>query len=104
MEVRSTSKKESTKMGASPQTSVYICSKCKRRPAFYNRAYSGEYLCKKCFVRAIYRKAVETIKRYKLINYGERVGVAVLGGKDSLSLPNLIGEYIRPKILHSYIN
>jgi len=71
-----------------------MCSKCKVRPAFYSRAYSGEYLCQKCFVRAIYKKTVETIRKYGLINYGERVGVAVSGGKDSLSLLFILRKFI----------
>lgn len=94
MEVRSTFSKESIKMGVGPQLPAYTCSKCKKRPAFYNRAYSGEYLCKKCFVKAIYKKTVETIKKYKLINYGERVGVGVSGGKDSLSLLFILSKFL----------
>lgn len=52
----------------------------------YFRAYSGEYLCKKCFVRSIEEKAARTISKHSMIKYGERVAVAVSGGKDSLSL------------------
>jgi cytoplasmic tRNA 2-thiolation protein 1 len=52
---------------------------------FY-RAYSGEYLCKKCFLRSIESKAAKTISRYSMIEYGDKVAVAVSGGKDSLSL------------------
>lgn len=52
----------------------------------YHRAYSGEYLCKKCFLRSIEDKAAKTISKYSMIGYGDRVAVGVSGGKDSLSL------------------
>jgi uncharacterized protein (TIGR00269 family) len=52
----------------------------------YFRAYSGEYLCKKCFVRSIEDKAARTMSRYSMLKHGERVAVGVSGGKDSLSL------------------
>jgi uncharacterized protein (TIGR00269 family) len=52
----------------------------------YFRAYSGEYLCKKCFVRSIEDKAARTMSKHSMLKYGERVAVGVSGGKDSLSL------------------
>ena len=52
----------------------------------YFRAYSGEYLCKKCFVRSIEEKTSRTMSRYSMLKYGDRVAVGVSGGKDSLSL------------------
>ena len=65
---------------------MHICTKCDREPSVYFRAYSGEYLCKKCFVRSIEEKAARTMSKYSMIKYGERVAVGVSGGKDSLSL------------------
>jgi cytoplasmic tRNA 2-thiolation protein 1 len=65
-----------------PQT----CTKCHKEPSVYLRAYSGEYLCKKCFVRSIEDKTARTMSRYSMVKYGERVAVGVSGGKDSLSL------------------
>lgn len=52
----------------------------------YSRKYSGENLCSECFSKSIVRKTAKTISRYKMINGGDVVGVAVSGGKDSLSL------------------
>jgi cytoplasmic tRNA 2-thiolation protein 1 len=63
-----------------------LCSKCQKSESAYHRAYSGEYLCKKCFMRSIEDKAAKTISRYSMIGYGDRVAVGVSGGKDSLSL------------------
>lgn len=65
---------------------MHTCSKCRKDPSVYFRAYSGEYLCKKCFVRSIEDKAARTMSKYSMLKYGERVAVGVSGGKDSLSL------------------
>ena len=62
------------------------CTKCQKEESLYYRAYSGEYLCKKCFVRSIESKVAKTISKYSMIEYGDKVAVGVSGGKDSLSL------------------
>jgi uncharacterized protein (TIGR00269 family) len=53
---------------------------------FYTRRYSGEALCARCFETSIVEKTRKTISRYGMLRHGEKVGVAVSGGKDSLSL------------------
>jgi cytoplasmic tRNA 2-thiolation protein 1 len=63
-----------------------ICSKCEKGESAFHRAYSGEYLCSKCFMRSIEDKAAKAISKYSMIGYGDRVAVAVSGGKDSLSM------------------
>ncbi len=62
-----------------------VCNKC-GSPSFYSRRYSGEVLCKDCFRASIVDKTRRTIRRYGMLKRGDRVGVAVSGGKDSLSL------------------
>lgn len=62
------------------------CTKCQKAESIYFRAYSGEYLCKKCFLCSIESKAARTISKYSMIEYGDKVAVGVSGGKDSLSL------------------
>ena len=63
-----------------------LCSKCQKIESVYHRPYSGEYLCKKCFMRSIEDKTAKTISKYSMVGYGDRVAVGVSGGKDSLSL------------------
>jgi cytoplasmic tRNA 2-thiolation protein 1 len=65
---------------------MFCCSKCQKTESVYHRAYSGEYLCKKCFLRSIEDKTARTISKYSMIDYDDRVAVGVSGGKDSLSL------------------
>ena len=72
------------------------CVKC-GRPAFYLRPYSGEYLCERCFVRSIKEKVRKTISKYGMLRYGERIGVAVSGGKDSLALLKILVEISKGK-------
>jgi cytoplasmic tRNA 2-thiolation protein 1 len=62
------------------------CNKCQKAQSIYYRAHSGEYLCKKCFLRSIEDKTARTISKYSMIGYGDNVAVGVSGGKDSLSL------------------
>ncbi len=61
------------------------CSRCGGK-VFYTRRYSGESLCAPCFKDSIVEKTRKTISKYGMIAPGERVGIAVSGGKDSLSL------------------
>lgn len=61
------------------------CDYCNNE-VVYSRKYSGESLCSLCFSRSIIRKAAKTISKYKMIKPRDVVGVAVSGGKDSLSL------------------
>jgi cytoplasmic tRNA 2-thiolation protein 1 len=62
-----------------------VCTNCGGEP-FYTRRYSGEVLCRACFRDSIVTKTKRTISWYKMVKHGEKVGVAVSGGKDSLSL------------------
>ena len=57
------------------------------------RAYSGETLCKKCFVHSIELKTFRTISKYGMIMHRDRVAVGVSGGKDSLSLLFILKKY-----------
>jgi uncharacterized protein (TIGR00269 family) len=66
------------------------CTKCKKNPSIYLRQYSGECLCKKCFIKSVENKAKRTISKYSLIKHGDIVAVAVSGGKDSLVLLNVL--------------
>ncbi len=67
------------------------CGRCGGRP-FYTRRYSGEVLCGSCFRDSIVQKTRRTIQRRKMISRGERVGVAVSGGKDSLALLKVLSD------------
>ncbi len=63
-----------------------LCNKCGLTPPVYFRQYSGEYLCKKCFVTSIESKTSKTISKFSMIKHDDKVAVGVSGGKDSLAL------------------
>jgi cytoplasmic tRNA 2-thiolation protein 1 len=76
------------------QLNLPDCNKCKRNIAVYKRNYSGEILCKSCFTKSIEEKVRKTLSKFSMVQYGDRIAVAVSGGKDSLTL-----LYILNKIL-----
>lgn len=67
------------------------CDYCDN-PVAYSRKYSGESLCSGCFSKSIIRKTAKTISKYKMIQPNDVVGVAVSGGKDSLSLLHVLKQ------------
>jgi uncharacterized protein (TIGR00269 family) len=71
------------------------CSACKRKGAFLNRTYSGERLCKKCFAESVEDKVRATISKYRMLSFNDRVAIAVSGGKDSISLLQILAKMER---------
>jgi uncharacterized protein (TIGR00269 family) len=67
------------------------CDKC-NEVAVYARKYSGENLCSSCFSNSILRKTAKTISKYNMINNNDIVCVAVSGGKDSLTLLDILSK------------
>jgi uncharacterized protein (TIGR00269 family) len=65
------------------------CVRCGKN-AIYTRKYSGESLCGSCFKSSIVEKVRRTLSKYEMLKYGEKVAVAVSGGKDSLSLLEIL--------------
>ncbi len=72
--------------------SFKLCSACKSRSAFFSRIYSGEKLCKKCFIDSIESKVKNTINKYKMFRFDDRIAVALSGGKDSVSLLHILSK------------
>jgi uncharacterized protein (TIGR00269 family) len=72
-----------------------VCTVCDSREAFFFRLYSGERLCRKCFVKSIEGKVAATIARYKMLRFDDRIAVAVSGGKDSVSLLHILAKMER---------
>ena len=69
---------------------VKLCTRCGKRFANYFRLSSGERLCIPCLLRSIERKVLETIRNYSLIQPGDKIGIAISGGKDSITLLRIL--------------
>jgi uncharacterized protein (TIGR00269 family) len=61
----------------------------------YFRAYNGESLCSQCFNESIFEKVRKTISKFDMLHYGDKVGVAVSGGKDSTSLLYILNKIMK---------
>ena len=66
------------------------CKVCKRRKAI---PINGLRYCDVCFLRIYERKVERLIEKFKLINKGERILVAVSGGKDSISCAFILKKF-----------
>lgn len=64
------------------------CKKCIREPVF--TLISGEKLCRKCFNAYFEKKTRKCIRQYELLEKGDRVAVALSGGKDSSVLLSIL--------------
>lgn len=65
------------------------CTKC-REKAVYHRRYSGQRFCREHFLQYFESKVGKTIQKYKMIERGEKIGVALSGGKDSITMLSLL--------------
>lgn len=65
------------------------CSRCEGDAVVY-LPYSEENLCRKHFVESFERRVRRTVREFKLVRKGDRIGVAVSGGKDSLAMLHIL--------------
>ena len=74
------------------KNTVQKCNRCKKK-SVYHRIYSGEHLCGECFKGSIIEKTRKTISSYNMMEHGDILAVAVSGGKDSLSLLDVLQRH-----------
>ena len=65
------------------------CKKCGRKAVIRLRAHNIS-LCKDDFLSFVLNRVRQTIKRYRLFHPGERILVAISGGKDSLAVFDIL--------------
>ena len=78
---------------------VMKCSKCGNPKVIYKREQSGQILCKDCFIESIEKKAIHTIKHEKLLDKGDKVLVALSGGKDSVTTLEILDSFRQRHII-----
>jgi uncharacterized protein (TIGR00269 family) len=65
------------------------CTYCSA-DAVYSRDYEGVSFCSKCFRDALEEKVRRTITKHDMLQFDDHIAVAVSGGKDSLTLLNIL--------------
>lgn len=73
------------------------CFRCGRKDVGAYISYLRHYICKECLLRFVELKVKRTIEKYKMLPRGSRLCIAVSGGKDSVSLLNILHK-IMPNI------
>lgn len=71
-----------------------MCKNCHSKPII--ELFTKKY-CKSCFVKYFERKVYRTINNYDLISKNDKIGVALSGGKDSLTLLYLLNKFRKNK-------
>ena len=66
-----------------------VCTYCDE-DAIYTREFEGVSFCSKCFRLTIEERVRRTVTTYQMLEYDDHIAVAVSGGKDSLTLLNLL--------------
>ena len=75
------------------------CSKCGNHNVIIKKEQSGQLLCKDCFIESIEKKVIKTIKKEHLLDKGDKVLVALSGGKDSAALSIYLKQkFIRDRL------
>ena len=75
------------------------CSKCGNPKVIYKREQSGQILCKDCFIESIEKKVIQTVKKEKLLDKGDKVLVALSGGKDSVTTLQILDSFRQRNII-----
>ncbi len=61
------------------------CQRCIKTAVIYQK-YSNAHLCKLHFIEDVERKIKRDIRKFKMVEKGDRIAVALSGGKDSIAL------------------
>jgi len=72
------------------------CKICEENPVI-KLPNSNIYHCKKCFNRYFEKKVRKTIRMYKLVDKNDIIGIAVSGGKDSMSTLYLLSKILKSR-------
>ncbi|MHC1597079.1 MAG: adenine nucleotide alpha hydrolase family protein, partial [Methermicoccaceae archaeon] len=72
---------------------VPSCTKCSSRAVLY-QPYSGMHLCAKHFVLDVERKVKRRLRKSRALEKGDRIAVALSGGKDSSSVLLMLSKLL----------
>ncbi len=75
---------------------MITCSKCKRPAVTYIR-HANLHLCSKHFIDYFERKVKYAIKKFNMIESGDRIAIALSGGKDSVTLTYVLYKLLKKR-------
>jgi uncharacterized protein (TIGR00269 family) len=75
------------------------CTKCGNPNVIIKKEQSGQYLCKDCFIESIEKKVIKTVRKEKLLDKGDKVLVALSGGKDSVTALEILNSFREMNII-----
>lgn len=75
------------------------CTKCGNSKIVIKRKQSGQALCQECFIESIQKKVIKTIKKENLLEKGDKVLLALSGGKDSVTLLDILNTFRERNII-----
>lgn len=72
------------------------CQRCSKNAVIYQK-YSNAHLCKLHFIEDVERKIKRDIRKFRMIERGDRIVVALSGGKDSIVLLYVLHKIFRDR-------
>jgi len=66
------------------------CSRCGERFSEIYLRYLRQYLCLDCFNQFFINRVKKTVEKYRMLRFGDYVGVGVSGGKDSAAVLHVL--------------
>ena len=75
------------------------CDKCGNPHIIIKKKQSGQKLCKDCFIKSTQNKVIKDIRKYKLIEKGDKVLLGLSGGKDSVMLLDVLNSLRKRNII-----
>lgn len=70
------------------------CQRCRKSAVIYQK-YSNAHLCKEHFIEDAERKIKRDIRKFKMVDRGDRIAVGLSGGKDSIALLYVLHKIFR---------
>jgi len=79
-----------------------LCDKCGTTNVIMEKKYSGQKLCGDCFIELTKEKVLKDIRKYELITKGDRVSIALSGGKDSVMALDILNSLYERNIIELF--